>query len=69
MSKSALWEGYHRVENGEHVLASAQVISKAARTPNSLLLPEEEHVMDWIGERQCQGDCLSPREIRDFAGD
>jgi hypothetical protein len=48
--------------------ASAQVIQRAARAPNSLLLPEEEeHVITWIGERQ--GDCPSPREVRDFAGD
>jgi hypothetical protein len=70
ISKSAVWESYHRVEDGEHALASAQVIQKAVRAPNSLLLPEEEeHVIAWIGERQRQGDCLSPREVRDFADD
>jgi hypothetical protein len=26
-------------------------------------------VIAWIGQRQRQGDCPSPREIRDFAGD
>jgi hypothetical protein len=45
------------------------VIQKAARAANSLLLPEEEHVIVWIGERQRQGDCPSPREVRNFAGD
>jgi hypothetical protein len=40
------------------------------RTPNSLLLPEEEeHVIAWIGGRQRQGDYPSPREVRDFAGE
>jgi hypothetical protein len=69
MSKSAVWENYHRVEDGKHAVASTQVIQKAARAPNSLLLPEEEHVSAWIGERQREGDCPSPREVRDFAGD
>jgi hypothetical protein len=69
MSKSTVWESYCRVEDGEHALASTQVIQKAGCAPNSLLLPEEEHVIAWIGERQCQGDCCSPREVRDFAGD
>jgi hypothetical protein len=46
------------------------VIQKAARTPNSPLLPEEEeHVIAWIGEHQRKGDCPSRREVRDFAGD
>jgi hypothetical protein len=26
-------------------------------------------VIAWIGERQCQEDCSSPCEVRDFAGD
>jgi hypothetical protein len=70
MSKSTVWESFHRVEDGEHALASAQVIQKAARAPNSLLLPEEEeHVIAWIGERWGQGDRPSPREVRDIAGD
>jgi hypothetical protein len=70
MSKSAVWESYHRVEDGEHTFASAQVIQKAVFAPNSLLLPEEqEHVIVWIGEHQRQGDCPSPREVRDFVGD
>jgi hypothetical protein len=70
MSKSALWESYRRVEDGEHALASMQVIQKAARALNSLFLPEEEeHVIAWIGERQREGDCPWPREVRDFAGD
>jgi hypothetical protein len=70
LSKSAAWESYHRVRDGEHALASAQVTQKAARAPNSLLLPEEEgRVIAWIDERQRQGDCPSPREVRDFAGD
>jgi hypothetical protein len=68
MSKPAVWESYHRVEDGEHALASAQVIQKAARTPNSLLLPEEERVIVWTGQHQRQGDCPSPRAVRDFAG-
>jgi hypothetical protein len=67
MSKSAVWEGYHRVKDREHALASAQVIQKVARVPNLLLLPEEEkHVIAWIGERQ--GHRPSPREVHDFAG-
>jgi hypothetical protein len=69
MSKSAVWESYRRVEDGEHALASAQVIQKAARAPYSLLLPEEEHVIAWIGERQHRGDCPMLCEVRDFAGD
>jgi hypothetical protein len=47
-----------------------QVIQKAACAPNSLLLPEEEeYVIAWIGECQREGDCPSPREVRDFSGD
>jgi hypothetical protein len=70
MSKSAVWESYHRVEVGEHALASAQVTQKATRASNSLLLPEEEeHVIAWMGEYPRQGDCPSPREVRDCAGD
>jgi hypothetical protein len=44
MSKSAIWESYYRIEDGEHALASAQVIQKAAPAPNSLLLPEEKNM-------------------------
>jgi hypothetical protein len=70
MSKSAVWGSYHRVEDEEHAVASAQVIQNAARAPNSLLLPEEEeHVIAWINQRQRQGNCPLPREVRDFAGD
>jgi hypothetical protein len=68
MSKSAVWESYHRVKDREHILASAQMIQKAARAPNSLFLPEED-VIVWTGERQRQGDCPSPREVRDFVSD
>jgi hypothetical protein len=57
MSKSAVWESYHRVEDGEYALASAQVTQKAARASNALLLPEEEeHMIAWIGDRLRQGD-------------
>jgi hypothetical protein len=58
MSKSAVWESHHRGEDGEHALASTQVIQKVVQAPNSLLIPEEEErVVAWM------------REVRDFSGD
>jgi hypothetical protein len=66
ISTSAIWENYHRFEERENGVASAQFISKLSGAPNSLLLPEkEENVMAWIGERQRYGDCSSRRDVWD----
>jgi hypothetical protein len=42
MSKPSVWENYHRFEEREYALASAQVISKLLRALSSLLLPEKK---------------------------
>jgi hypothetical protein len=49
MSKSAIWESYHRLEEREKAIASTQTISKPSGAPDSLLLPEEETIMPRIG--------------------
>jgi hypothetical protein len=59
MSKSAVWESYHRFEEREYAIASAQVISKLFQPPNSLLLLEEKNVMTWMNEWEVHGKCPS----------
>jgi hypothetical protein len=69
MSKSGVGHLWRKFEERETTLASGQDAPIQPRAPNALLLAEEEAiVIVSIGERQRQGDCPCPREVRDFAG-
>jgi hypothetical protein len=65
--KTTAWEIYMHFEHAEHEDSLSKYGTTASRPPNSVLLPEEERrAIVWIGSFRRQGNCLSPREVRDF---
>jgi hypothetical protein len=62
--KTTAWKIGERFERSENALPLSKSDAKPSPPPNSLLLPEEERrMMAWIGDRQRQGNCPSPRDF------
>jgi hypothetical protein len=63
MSKFAVWESYHRVEDGKHARASAQVIQKARRAPTHSFSPKKKNM--WLlGSTSASTKETAPRRVK-----